>query len=276
MAKEFIIYADESVGKGKYYSNFFGGALVTSTDLARVVSELNRVKQTQQLNQEIKWVKVTPNYLEKYKALMDAFFDLVKNGKVKVRIMFTANRHVPQELTDHHRENKYYYLYYQFLKHAFGLQYASHKGKPIPCRFYLDALPHTREKSTQFRGHLKGLETCAALRGHVTVDLDQIAEIVSHEHVILQCLDVVLGSMSFRLNDKHKIKPKGKYFRGKRTVAKEGLYKHINQNIRQIYPYFNIGITTGGGNGPSRWNHPYRHWQFVPKNYRYDERYEKP
>ena len=27
---EFIIYCDESVGKGSYYSNFFGGALIQS------------------------------------------------------------------------------------------------------------------------------------------------------------------------------------------------------------------------------------------------------
>ena len=28
MAKEFIIYADESTNKGEFYSNFYGGALI--------------------------------------------------------------------------------------------------------------------------------------------------------------------------------------------------------------------------------------------------------
>ena len=38
--------------------------------------------------------------------------------------------------------------------------------------------------------------------------------------------------MAFRLNDKHKIKPPGQRTRGKRTIAKERLYKHISQRIR--------------------------------------------
>lgn len=74
--------------------------------------------------------------------------------------------------------------------------------------------------------------------------------------------------MSFRLNNKHKIKPKGKYRRGKKTIAKEKLYKHINKRIREIYPGFNIGQNTSSPHGPSDyWNHPYRHWKFIPKNY---------
>jgi hypothetical protein len=78
-------------------------------------------------------------------------------------------------------------------------------------------------------------------------------------------LDVVLGSMTFRLNDKHKEKIEGKNTRGKRTVAKEKLYKHINAHIRKIYPNFNIGATTGTQSDLTNyWKHPYRHWKFTP------------
>lgn len=78
--------------------------------------------------------------------------------------------------------------------------------------------------------------------------------------------------MQFRLNDKHKRKPKGKWRRGKRTIAKEKLYKLINKRIRKIYSNFNIGITTGiDGDRRNYWNHPYRHWLFIPSNYRQDD-----
>lgn len=91
------------------------------------------------------------------------------------------------------------------------------------------------------------------------------------DHDILQCLDVVLGSIQFRLNDKHKEIPLGAKRRGKRTIAKEKLYKHINGRIREIYPGFNIGISTGvKGDKSNRWKHPYRHWLFLPANKKVD------
>lgn len=106
---------------------------------------------------------------------------------------------------------------------------------------------------------------------NLSIAYDQIAEIESHRHNILQCLDIVLGSMSFRLNDKHKEKPEGSRKRGKRTIAKEKLYQHINRRIRQLYPYFNIGISTGLKDGKAnRWHHPYRHWLFIPKHSKFD------
>jgi hypothetical protein len=71
--------------------------------------------------------------------------------------------------------------------------------------------------------------------------------------------------MQFRLNDKHKAREPGQRWRGKRTRAKERVYKRINQLICELRPRFNIGISTGHDNGPQdRWNHPYRHWCFVP------------
>ena len=95
MSKEFVIYADESDRRGPLFSNFFGGVIVASTDLVEVISVLQDAKTRENLFNEIKWVKVTENYLEKYKTVISAFFDLVRQKKVRVRIMFTDNRHVP-------------------------------------------------------------------------------------------------------------------------------------------------------------------------------------
>jgi hypothetical protein len=36
--------------------------------------------------------------------------------------------------------------------------------------------------------------------------IENITEVVSHNHVILQCMDIILGAMQFPLNDMHKIK----------------------------------------------------------------------
>ena len=67
MAKEYLIYCDESVEKGAYYSDFYGGVLVASEDLYKVQQALEKSKSDLNFHSEVKWVKVTENYLEKYK-----------------------------------------------------------------------------------------------------------------------------------------------------------------------------------------------------------------
>src|SRR3954464_4959405 len=113
--------------------------------------------------------------------------------------------------------------------------------------------------------HLSGLSGYAVFqRERIRIKTAGITEVDSQDHVILQAVDVVLGAMQFRLNELHKEKLPGKRRRGKRTKAKERVYKHINARIRAIYPHFNIGTSTGQCEGRQvRWNHPYRHWCFV-------------
>jgi hypothetical protein len=263
---EYIVYCDESEKSSSRYSNFYGGALIRSQDINEVVNCLEKRKQELNLHGEVKWQKVTEPYLEKYCSLMDEFFELVKKDKVKVRIMFTDNFFQPKNLQSYHREHEYFILYYQFIKHAFGLRYSNESDTPINIRIYFDKLPDTHEKRELFKDFVHGINRWPEFkRAKIHILRDQLAEVTSHKHVALQCLDVVLGAMQFRLNDKHKIKPAGAKRRGKRTIAKEKLYKHINAKIREIYPRFDIGITTGlQGNIANRWKHPYRHWLFIP------------
>ena len=80
-------------------------------------------------------------------------------------------------------------------------------------------------------------------------------------------MDLILGSICFRLNNKHKIKDPITGKRGKRTKVKEKLYKYINSKIRMLRPGFNIGESTGISCKEDRWNLPYSHWSFKPTNY---------
>ena len=61
MAKEYLIYCDESVEKGHYYSDFYGGVLIASEDLYKVQKQLEKCKSDLNFNSEVKWVKVTEN-----------------------------------------------------------------------------------------------------------------------------------------------------------------------------------------------------------------------
>jgi len=101
-----------------------------------------------------------------------------------------------------------------------------------------------------------------------------VAEVNSKKHLPLQVMDVVLGAMCFRLNDKHKERGiDGK--RAKRNVVKEELYKYIRKKIWELHPGFNIGVTTPITKMSDLWERPYLHWNFVPKNFTKNEEMTK-
>ncbi|MGN6368063.1 MAG: DUF3800 domain-containing protein [Phycisphaerae bacterium] len=268
--KEYVLFCDESVRDGKFFSNFYGGVLVPASSLESSALRLNAVKQQSNLHGEVKWIKVTENYLDKYIQLLNAFFAELKAGNAKIRIMFRQNARVPRNLSKMQQEQGFYILYYQFIKHAFGFSHMPPHAGPVHLRIYFDQFPDTGEKIAQFRGYILGLNQSVSFRNNQLAIRDQdFTEIRSHDHVHLQCLDIVLGAMAFRLNDLHLQKPVGQTRRGSRTIAKEKLYKHILTKIRELRPNFNAGISTGG-DFSDRWHHPYRHWAFVPTDSEFD------
>lgn len=134
-------------------------------------------------------------------------------------------------------------------------------------------MPDTRQKIDKFKDYIYNLQFINKFKcSKFSIDKQDITEIKSHDHVILQCMDIILGAMQFRLNDMHKEKPEGQVRRGKKTIAKEKLYKHIYNQICDIHPYFNTGDSTGRrGNEENVWLHPYRHWKFIPREHEIDE-----
>ncbi|MCM1150852.1 MAG: DUF3800 domain-containing protein [Alistipes sp.] len=270
---EYIIYCDESISSGKYYSDFYGGVLVRSPDLDFVKTSIDNKKTELNLLGEIKWTKVTENYLQKYMQIMDLFFDFIRQDKVKIRIMFRQSAQIPINLTQEQKENGFHLLYYQFVKHAFGLRF--HRADPTEdtyIRLYFDKLPDTHIQNEAFKSHIYGLQGQPIFQhARLKIRMDDIVEIDSKDHSIQQCMDIILGAMAFRLNNMHKEKPEGARQRGKKTIAKEKLYRHILSLIKSIgFPYFNIGISTGTAKLTDRWNHSYRHWKFVPSEFKED------
>lgn len=262
---EYVIYCDESDEKGEYYSNFYGGLLIRSKDLDHVKKALAEKKNELNLLRELKWQRVTSEYLEKYVQFTELLLSYVERDIIKIRIMFTQNIYLPQNYGGYHKENKYFLLYYQFIKHAFGFRYSPKLQVGAKIRLYLDKMPDTKEKVELFKNHIQSLNKNPNLKkAGIIFDKEQMAEIDSKEHVLAQSLDIILGAIQFRLNDKHLFKPEGAKRRGKRTIAKEKLYKYINKRIREIYPNFNVGVNTSDrGDLQNRWDDPYRHWLFV-------------
>jgi len=276
--KEYLIFCDESDTSGAFYSNFYGGVLVGSSQYDRITAQLNAQKVRLNLFGEVKWSKVTAPYLEKYTELIQGFFDEVRRGHLKVRVMFRQNTHHPARLTQEQVEGAFFRLYYQFIKHAFGLMHRPPTAVTARLRLLFDEFPETKEAASQFKGYILALKDNPHIRrAGLTLRFEDIAEFRSHDHVLAQCLDIVLGAMAFRLNNKHQAIPPGAFRRGRRTVAKERLYKAILAEIRRIRPGFNVGISTGTrGGAAERWTAPYLHWRFVPSQMEYHGEFAKP
>jgi uncharacterized protein DUF3800 len=271
-SNEYLIFLDESEKHGVFFSNFYGGVIVGSDQYERITTMLRARKSQLNFHGEVKWSKVTATYLDRYIILIQTFFAEVAADNLRVRIMFRQNAHTPQNLTKEQIEGEYFRLYYQFVKHAFGLLVMPHPGHPVNIRLYFDDLPDKEEKRQMFKGYVLGLASHNEIVArNIFLRPENITEVRSHDHVLLQCLDIVLGAMAFRLNDKHLEKTPGKRTRGKRTVAKEALYKAIYAEIRKLRPNFNIGISTGNDvPNHGSWSDPYRHWKFVPKGAAWD------
>ena len=263
----YIIYCDESENKGRYYSNFYGGALIAASMRETVENALESIKTDENIHGEIKWTKTAIAYEEKYKKFIDTFFEFVKSDKIKVRIMFTQNINQRPIAHDLESGNEYFILYYHFLKHAFGLRYANPDMlEDLQLTVMMDDVPQKIEEFENFKEYLESLSKFPLFRrNRIIFSKSEISGVDSKKHNILQAVDYILGAMQFRLNDKHKIKKDGEYRRGKRTISKHQMYKHVYSHIRSIYPNFNIGVSTGTAHDiTNRWTHQYRHWVFVP------------
>lgn len=269
--KGFYIFCDESIKKGRYYSNFYGGLLIDTKDFEKVNNTLlSKLYDLNIENSELKWSIVNTFGVQNYMEMIDVFFEFVKNNVIKVRIMFTDNRFLAQNLSNEHYKKEYHLLYYQFLKHSFGFSHL-YSDIPIDLQFFFDELPDKKEKNDEFKRYIYGLQFLPEWsKSKIVIRKESIYEVDSKKHILLQCLDIVLGAMAFRLNDMHLEKLQDTNRRGKRTIAKEKLYKHINKKIRELRPNFNIGITTGkDGDYLNMFLHPYRHWLFIPRNASY-------
>ncbi len=86
----YIIYCDESDDKGAFYSNFYGGALVRVSEREAIEAELAGAKGAMHAS-EFKWTKIGPHNEAQYVEFIRRFFQIIAEGRIKFRVMFTQN-----------------------------------------------------------------------------------------------------------------------------------------------------------------------------------------
>ncbi len=246
----YIVYSDESDRKGKKHSYFLGGFLLKESQLNYIESYLLNAKGD--YTGEIKWNKINDSRwkMDVYQSFLNAVFDLIEAEYIKCRIFFVPNIYTQSY---HDEELSFFKLYHMFLYHSFGFE------KIISLN--LDRLPYQKQdKVHEFKNFIKS---------RLNLQASQISEIDSSKHVLLQGIDLILGGICAKLNEKLEEKEdSGK--RARKTIAKEKIYKMINSRIRKLtpteyYQHFNIGITTSKSKERIH-KDKYRHWMYQKNN----------
>ena len=157
-------------------------------------------------------------------------FCLIKANKIKIRVMFRQNTIRDRRLTREHIEQKYFILYYVFIKRGFGLDCSPKIPGGVRVRIYL-ARSRTQKSKLKVQIVLGSNVAAARVSSRgVKIIREDVAEVVSHDHDILQCLDIVLGAIHFKLNDLHKAIPEGK----KRRRSERDQKKNFTSGVWEI------------------------------------------
>lgn len=151
------IYCDESTPKGEFYSRFYGGAVIKEQNRVYIEDRIMHKKEDTKLNGELKWTKVNAYNLDDYIQVVDEFFDLLHANLVKMRVMFSQNIYQVGHL-EYDSNEAYLKLYYQFIKHAFGLSHCNPLAdKDISVAVLLDEVPEKESNFIEFKKRVANL-----------------------------------------------------------------------------------------------------------------------
>lgn len=151
----YYILCDESDNEGAFYSNFYGGILIRSIDLPKVMKRLkDKVTDLHLEKEEVKWQKVNKHMFSPYMELVNLIFDLLDEDLIKIRIFFRHNKYVPKYLNRQQMNEEYSLLYYQFLKHAFGFEYSNPTDRIVDLNVALDEMPIDQVEKKKFKNYL--------------------------------------------------------------------------------------------------------------------------
>lgn len=256
--ENYIIICDESTKYGLLFSFFFGGAIVKESDYEYLNDELYRLKHMLVLK-EMKRNYIDITNADKYIQVLSLFFKFVKEEKIKVRIMFCDNNYLSSNILNKEdiTFNKFYYF---FLRFGFSLNYAK---TDIRLRIMFDELPDKKSKNDDFKNHLiKNLNITPnfPVKHFVYLKHEDIQEVDSKKHMILQCVDVIVGLIDYFCNDYISIN----YISSKKEQGRFKVMKFIFDFIQNEFPDFNFFKTTYGLLSKRAWKLKYAHYLYKP------------
>ena len=148
-----------------------------------IKSRISALRERHQTWGEIKWSKVSPNRRDFYAELIDLFFSY--GDRLRFRCIAVDRTQINLALHDNDSELGFYKFYYQLLHHWILDTNA--------YRIFCDA------KSSRDPKRLPVLARCLA-HANPASSIEGIQSLPSHEVVLIQLCDLLLGAASSRIN----------------------------------------------------------------------------
>lgn len=143
------------------------------------------------------------------------------------------------------RVRQYFELYFKFIISAFGLEHSNPYREYRTLRINFDRLPHIDDAIFQFKHRLYDLNGTDILQNvNLHIPMDNVSEVNSQDHVVIQGMDVLLGGWNFLLNEKQVFPI------GRKTFAKN----HLNTCMQGRISNMNYQINNKGKN---LWDSPF-------------------
>lgn len=282
MTKLYEIYADEAWTHGgqplNRYWCFHGGIFGTQESLDRLDTSLLGVVKKHGVCGEVKWSNLNAGNYTCYVEWVDCLIDNIQNNDIKYRQLFLDRSYVwvPKHGEEPLREiDVQFKIYYQFLKHAFGIKYipADEGGQGIKLFIRLDNHSSQKNKDQLVRFAEILPRTLARPDLSISVTFHN-----SSKARRLQICDLIMGAAGSYGNKMHKKRAPGKRGMTPKQKLRLSLCKHVYDSLRNLdadargSKAFSWFETTGHeGALSNRYHHKMRIWKFIPKRHDRDE-----
>lgn len=186
MSKTYNIYCDESCHIENDHKDFMflGSVSVAYNKVKFHTEQINELKKKHSFYAEIKWTKVSKSKLRFYLDLIDYFF----NTKLQFRAIGVEKSKIINEASTQTYDDFYYKMYYHLLN--YNLSSLNSYNVYLDIKDTLSAYKVNRlqvELNTKF-GVFRNVQN-----------------IRSHESLMLQLADFIMGAMAYDYNDKLKL-----------------------------------------------------------------------
>jgi hypothetical protein len=185
MSKTFNLYCDESCHLENDHKKYMvlGCVSVAYNQVKRHTERIRELKQKHKFFGEIKWSGVSRSKYQFYKELIDYFFDT----DIRFRAIVVDKNRIENNRFGQDYDTFYYKMYYQLLIHKKNSEYA--------YNVYLDI------KDTLSAEKVNRLKDILNVKFGV---FRNVQNIQSKESVVMQLTDLLIGAVSYELNNESK------------------------------------------------------------------------
>ncbi len=202
MNKTFNIYCDESCHLENDHKKYMliGSISVAYNQLKRHNDRIKTIKDKYSFYSEIKWSGVSSSQYQFFKEIVDYFFDT----DIRFRALVVDKTQVQNEKFGQDFDTFYYKMYYQLLNHKKNSEYAHN--------VYLDI------KDTLSANKVNKLKEILNIKYGV---FRNVQNIHSKESLMMQLADLIMGAISYELNNDEK-----------KVTAKRNIIEKIKQHSK--------------------------------------------